>query len=286
MPEPLDRRLNAYRDDLADVRLEGLVVAERFVEGQAYHVTATIVPVHPRPSHDSALDTEALKGEIVRVFEIANGWAWAQLEGDGYVGYIPADMIGAGQSWPATHVITSPQVFAYTTPNGAAKPSATLLLGTAFAAIGESDDFLVLAEDGFVGKRHTASLGATEPDYIVTALSMLNAPYLWGGKSVHGLDCSGLVQLSLQRAGIKCPRDTDMQKRQLLGDLELGDDILDKLQRGDIVYWPGHVGIMIDSENMVHASGTLMATGIEPVAAVAERSRKGGPVVSAVKRFA
>ena len=127
--------------------------------------------------------------------------------------------------------------------------------------------------------------GGIEPDFVRTACAFAGAPYLWGGKSVRGIDCSGLVQLALLRAGIDCPRDTDMQARLLPGGVDVTDSGIDGLRRGDIVYWPGHVAIMLDASEAVHASGTLMCTGIEPIATIAERSRKGGPIVAAVKRL-
>jgi len=283
-----DHRLHAYRDDLADVRLEGQVKAARFVEGRAYRVVTELAPVHPRPSRDADLNTEALCGEAVTVFEVADGMAWCQLGGDNYVGYIPLHCLAVGAPVKATHKVATPQVLVYSNPDAASKPVQALLLGTRIRQVGESGGFLEIAGDGwsgFVSQRHVELLTAVAPDYAATAMMFMRTPYLWGGKSARGIDCSGLVQLSLLRAEMDCPRDTDMQARALPGDVEIDGKILDRLQRGDIVYWPGHVGIMIDDTNMIHASGTLAATGIEPVAAVAERSRKGGPVVHAVKRL-
>lgn len=286
MTGKLDRRLHAYRDDLADASLAGCVEATRFAEGQPYHVAVPIAPLRPQPSIEADLDTEALAGEAVTVFEVENGWAWCQLAGDGYVGYVPADMLAAGAPSAATHKVRARETIAYSEPTARSKPQRSWLFGAALQAVADApENFLELEDGTFVGSRHVEAIDAIAPDYVATAATMLGAPYLWGGKSIRGIDCSGLVQLSLQRAGIDCPRDTDMQAGALPGDLKITDNILRELQRGDIVYWPGHVGLMIDETQLIHANGTNMSTTIDPVELIAGRSRKVGPIVAAVKRL-
>jgi len=285
MAEVLDRRRHAYRDDLADAALQGRVAAGRFTTGQAYHVAVAIAPLHPEPSHSADLDTEALGGEAVRVFDAAGGWAWCQLVGDGYVGYMPVEMLAIGAPPAATHRMIAREAFAYHEPSARSKPMRSWLFGSRVSVIGTSDDFVELADGGFIGCQHLEAVDAIAPDYVKTALMMLGAPYLWGGKSVRGIDCSGLVQLSLLRAGIACPRDTDMQARELPGSQTVTDNSLDQLQRGDIVYWPGHVGVMIDNNQLVHANGSNMSTTVDAVTLVAQRSRQSGPIATAIKRL-
>ncbi|MBU2531934.1 MAG: C40 family peptidase [Alphaproteobacteria bacterium] len=286
MPDAPDRRLNAYRPDLADATLRGKVEAKRFTAADDFHVVASIAPVHVRPSACSDLETEALGAENVRVFEISDGWAWCQLAGDGYVGYLPADALAPGVAPAATHKVASAETFAYAEPTARSRRVRSLLLGTRLSVIGDTAAFFALAGGGYIGKRHAEDIGAVEADYVTTAMMLAGAPYLWGGKSVRGVDCSGLVQLALCRAGVACPRDTDMQARMLAGDLAVGADTLDELQRGDIVYWPRHVGIMVDRTNLLHANGTHMTTLVEPLTDVVDRSRGDGPVATAIKRLA
>lgn len=285
MVNALDRRLNAYRRDLADATLKGRVAADRFVEARPFHVVATLAPVLPRPSPDEELDTQALGFEAVRVFDVKDGWAWGQLGADGYVGYLPADLLAPGLPAAPTHKVASPHALAYAEPTARAKPLRSMLFGTTFHVCGEQGNFLDVAGGGYIGARHAEPLDAVTPDYVSTMQSFLGTPYLWGGKSAFGIDCSGLVQLALLRAGIACPRDTDMQQRDLGGDLEITPSILDTLQRGDVIYWLRHVGVMIDDTHLIHANGASMATTIDPVHEVAQRARADGGPVSAVKRL-
>jgi cell wall-associated NlpC family hydrolase len=149
-----------------------------------------------------------------------------------------------------------------------------------------TESFLELEAGGFIGLPHVATLGDRETDFVATAETLLRAPYLWGGKTVRGVDCSGLVQLCLDRAGIDCPRDTDMQQAELPGDLELDAETLPPLRRGDLVYWPGHVALMIDEIRAIHATAYVMSVTVEPVLDVAARARGDGPIATAVKRVA
>jgi len=282
---PLDRRRHAYRDDLADAALAGRIAPRRFVPGTPWHVVASVGPLFPRPEADGDRDTEALAGEPVTVFEVRDGWAWGQLARDRYVGYIAAADLAPGAPAVATHKIAAPAAFVYATPTARAAARATLLLGTRIGVRGDADGFFELGDGGFVRQTLAEPVDATEPDVAATAERLLGAPYLWGGKSVRGLDCSALVQLSLDRAGIACPRDTDMQIAELPGDVDFGGDELPPLQRGDLVYWPGHVAMMVDAVHAIHANGHACTVAIEPIADAAARARGAGQVAAAVKRL-
>jgi cell wall-associated NlpC family hydrolase len=281
----LDRRRHAYRDDLADKVLEGRVQAARFVEGEAWHVAAAKTPVFPAPRADGDRDTEALSGEAVTVFEVREGWAWGQLARDRYVGYLAEADLARGNPPAATHVVTSPQALVYAAPTARAPVVETRYFTSRVAACAEADGFIEVASGGFIGRPHVAPLTESDPDIVATAQKVLHAPYLWGGKTVAGVDCSGLIQLCLDRAGIDCPRDTDMQQADLPGDLEIGPEALPHLERGDLVYWSGHVAMMIDAMRAIHATAHVMSVTIEPILDIAARARGDGPIATAVKRL-
>ncbi len=272
---PPDRRLNAYRPDLADIRLKGRVAAAAFTEGEVRRVVTPTAPLRAVPRSDAPIDTELLLGETVRVFAVdGDGWAWAQGEGDGYVGYMPSTALGALAPAP-TDRVTALRTFVYPAPDLKLPPQAVLSIASRLALAGEAvtrgTRYRLLAGGaGAVVAVHVAPVEAPpEPDFVAVAERFVGTPYLWGGRSGLGVDCSGLIQLSLLLAGRAAPRDTDMQ-RDAVGDLVEGG-ISAPLGRGDLVYWQGHAGILLDGARLLHASGHHMAVVIEPFAEAVQR---------------
>jgi hypothetical protein len=264
----LDPRLHAYRSDVADIRLTGAVEAERFVEGERRQIVAAAAPIKRQPRPDAGLESEALRGETFIVFEDgAEGWSWGQLETDSYVGYVPTDALSASAPMPS-HRVTALRTFLYPGPDLKLPARACLSLGArlALAAAAETRGTiyrLLAGGEGAVVEAHVAPLDTPrENDFVAVAERFLGTPYLWGGRTSIGLDCSGLVQLSLMAGGHSAPRDTDLQETTLGRAVEAGA----ALHRGDLVFWPGHVAIMLDGEYMIHASGRHMAVVIEPLA--------------------
>lgn len=265
-----DRRLNAYRADLADIRLKGHVDAARFVSGAPAHVITPVIGLCPRAESGAGIDTELLFGEDVTVFDQRDGWAWVQARADGYVGYLPLSSLTEGFS-PITHCILAPRTFVYPEPELKRPPSFALSMGSRLAIAGEAETrgtrYLLLQGGGAVIANHCAVLGEwplTDP--VSVALRFLETPYLWGGRSGFGIDCSGLVQLAHQMTGRSAPRDSDMQ-RDGYG-IEIDQD---RLQRGDLVFWKGHVGMMEDEKTLLHASGHTMSMVREDFAKAVER---------------
>lgn len=266
----LDRRLNAYRPDLADARLEGQVEASRFVEGEAGTVAVPVADLRPRPDGSAGIDTQLLLGEPLRVFERRDGWAWVQAETDGYVGYMDdSQLVLPAQQ--TSFWITQPRTFVYPEPDMKRPRGPALSMGSRIAVAGEAETrgtrYLLLAGGGAVIAAHCALTGTTNgDDYVAIAARLLETPYLWGGKSAFGIDCSGLVQLSMMMAGRSAPRDSDMQAQGL------GEEIaFDQLRRGDLVFWKGHVAIMEDETMMIHANGHTMSVAREGLKAAVER---------------
>ena len=285
----LDARVNAFRPDLADARLEGKVEAIRFVAGEPRRIVVPITAIRRAPRSDAPVDSEALKGEIVRVFEeTVEGWAWVQLATDAYVGYVSSDALGPVDPAP-THRVTALRTFVYPAADMKLPPVAALSLGSQLA-LGQAAEtrnmpYFWLADfSGAVVARHVEPLDAPPvADFVAVAERFLNVPYLWGGRSSLGLDCSGLVQLSLAAAGIQAPRDTGQQEGAIGSPVEGGLD--GGLQRGDLIFWRGHVGILRDPATLLHASGLQMMVVSEPLAQVLSRYNAAGLVVSAVRRI-
>ncbi len=272
-----DGRVTPARPDLAAASLEGVVAAARFVEGRRMTVTAAVAPLRILPQPDATLHTEALRGEVLTVYEDHEGWAWAQLDHDASVGYLPSDALRAGTARP-THRVAALRTFLYPGPDMKLSPLDALPFGARVAAVGQHGDFTVLA-DGFVWNRHLTPVGSLETDPVAVAERFLEAAYLWGGRTSSGIDCSGLVQIAFGAAGITAPRDSDQQEEALGRPLPPGVP----LRRGDLVFWAGHVGIMRDGETLLHASGSAMAVTSESLMTVRIRRDRagGGPVTSA-----
>lgn len=263
----LDPRLNLFRPDLADVRLRGRVQAERYGTGEPASVIAPVADVKSAPDAAAGMDTQLLLGDAVDVFERRNGWAWVQARRDRYVGYVAETALGSPAAEP-THQVAVPRTFAYPEPDMKRPVTRCLSMGSRFREIGraetrglaysrtEAGDWVVLP--------HLEPVAATPPatDFVAVAESLLHTPYLWGGTSGFGIDCSGLVQLSLRMAGHDVVRDTDMQEADLGERIGQAD-----LRRGDLVFWKGHVAIMLDGSMMIHANGHTMTTALEPLAA-------------------
>ena len=285
----LDRRLTPARPDLAARHLIGQVEARVFVDPEPMRVVAPSAPLRREPRPDAPLDTEALCGEAVDVYERFEGWAWVQLRTDGYVGYLPDDALRPDALAP-THRVRALRTFVYPGPSMKLPPLAALSLGAGVAVSGESGEFLTLSEfgryaTGFVFAPHLAALETPEPDFVSVAELCLNAPYLWGGKTSLGLDCSGLTQLALAAAGIASPRDSDMLVREI-GEPVSFDDSLSGLRRGDLVFWKGHVGIMSDPDTLLHATAYSMTVMSEPLRTARDRIQaKSFGAITSIRRI-
>ena len=271
----LDPRITPARPDLAAKHLEGKVEAVRFAQGEDYEVIDAQAPVRRAPSPDAPLDTEALLGERVTIYEFNDeGWAWGQLAADGYVGWLPANALLKPRAAP-THKVTALRTLAFPGNSIKAPPVAAPPLGSRLSVLRQQDRFAV-ANIGFLPAGHLAPLDHAEADFVAVAERFLGTPYLWGGKTNYGLDCSALVQVALNACGVSCPRDSDMQERALGTPVDPA-----RLRRGDLVFWKGHVAIVHDEASFVHANGFHMQVAIEPIAeAIARIAAAGSPVTS------
>jgi cell wall-associated NlpC family hydrolase len=278
-----DRRLTPARADLAAEPLRGLVDAPRYAQGRGMRIIAASAPLRRSPQPDAPLETEALHGESVTVYDEQDGWAWAQLERDQYVGYLPGAALGAPSA--PTHRVAALRMHAYPGPAIKLPPRMALSLGAQLTIVGREGDFAV-SEDGlYVWSRSLTERSAHAPDIVAVAELFLETPYLWGGRTSEGVDCSGLVQTALTAAGVLSPRDSDMMEA-VVGEPIAIDDPAARLTRADLIFWKWHVGIMRDPVTLLHANGWHMKTVSEPLAQARERiAANGGGQVTSVRRL-
>ena len=272
-----DPRLTPARTDIAAASLKDQVVADRYVDAIAYQVCAGVASLRTEPRGDAMQDSQILFGERFAVYEEKDGWAWGQATRDGYVGYVDMDALSAPPI-PPTHRVSALRTYAFSGPSIKSAPHFLLSL-TAEVTV-ESDDgkLAKIARGGFVPSKHLRPIGECATDWVAEAERFLHAPYQWGGKESLGLDCSGLIQSSMIAAGLTCPRDSDMQEQALGHSIAIDPD---HLQRGDLVFWKGHVGVMVDARNLLHANAFHMATAIEPLSeTIARLTPQVGPVRS------
>jgi hypothetical protein len=278
-----DRRRHAWREDLAADALRGIVAVPRYVRGESARIIVPVTPVRSAPCADAGLDTEALLGAAVTVYDVLEGWAWVQLERDRYVGYVPKAAIGDRAVAP-THRVAALGTFVFPTADMKRPPTIRLTLGAEVTVVARQGDFHRLAGGGFAFCRHLCARDDCEPDFVAVAERLIGVPYLWGGRTPLGCDCSGLVQLALEAAGIDAPRDSDMQAGELGVPLSTSAD-LGGLRRGDLVCWPGHIGIMRDGVTLLHANAHHMAVASEPLADALTRIAATGTTPSTVRRL-
>jgi len=258
-----DPRLTPARADLAAEHLKGTVDSAQFVPATRMQVKAAIIPLRPVPKPDAGIDTVLLYGEGFDVYDMSEDWAWGQATRDGYVGYIPRAALSADMN-AATHTVTVPTTHLYPKADIKTEPVAALWMTSLVAPTAITEEFAAV-RGYYVPTQHIVPIDNTASDWVAVAETFLYAPYVWGGKTAAGIDCSGLMQVALARAGISAPRDSDMLRQ--FGEETSADD----LQRGDMLFWKGHVGVMADAETFLHATAFSMRVMREPVANTRKR---------------
>jgi cell wall-associated NlpC family hydrolase len=265
-----DRRLTLMHQGVAARALEGLVAAERFEDPQAMQVSAPAAPLRRHPQDDAEQESLLLFGERFDVLLEQDGHAFGQSARDGYVGWVAADALSAPVLLP-THRVAAIRTFGFSRPDIKSRPTGLYSLNALVTIEAEEGRFLRAARGGWFMAAHLAPIGRDhEADPAGVAMRFLGAPYLWGGRESLGLDCSGLVQQALLACGKACPRDTDMQAA-------LGAAVAPgELARGDLVFWKGHVAMMLDGERIIHANAHHMAVAVEPLAEATARIAAAG----------
>jgi cell wall-associated NlpC family hydrolase len=275
----LDPRVNPFRPEIAAKHLQGQVEAKRFVDGTLHQVVVPDAAIRREPNHEARLETEALLGDRFTVYEFGDeGWAWGQLQSDGYVGFIAAEALGPVGAAP-THKVAVRLTIGFPGPDIKLPPIAALPFGARIAVTRQDERFVVTESGLHLPSRHVAPVTAKERDFVAVAEQFLGAPYLWGGKTGDGIDCSGLVQVALQAAGIACPRDSDMQEMAPGKPVSRAE-----MRRGDLVFWKGHVAIARDPDTLLHANAHHMAVATELADEAIARIKAAGSTVTSIKR--
>lgn len=270
-----DKRLNAYRDDLADQSLQEIVVAQRYVEGSTASIAAHFADVYDRPADGAGLQTQFLNGHQVTVFERKDGWAWVQSQTDGYVGYLRLETIvdiDASAAKTPTHMVKAPRTFLYSDTDLKSPRSGYRSIGSKVIVVDRATtrgtDYAVLETGEAVIEKHLIDIGDWCSDPVSVAETLLHTPYLWGGNTGFGIDCSGLVSLANLLCGKTVLRDSDMQAASIGEVISLD---VDQLRRGDLIFWKGHVGMMANAKTLLHANGNTMNVALEPLSDAIER---------------
>ncbi|MGV6821084.1 MAG: C40 family peptidase [Parvularcula sp.] len=280
-----DPRITPARGDIAARVLKGQVNAKKFVDGELRQVATGVLPIRKNPASNAPQETQGLFGELFTVLDEQDGWAWGQAAYDGYVGYVETSALSA-KVFTSTHRVTALRTILFSAQDLKSVPVGIVSMG-ARLCLGEAEGpYRKDARGGWVWQGHTVACEVEGGDPVRFAEAHLGAPYLWGGRDSIGLDCSALIQNAWGATGAAIPRDADQQER-FFSDPSNGDILWPSagggswknlsFARGDLLYWPGHTGVMVDAETMLHANATHMATTKDPVRAIASQwqSEKG-----------
>jgi hypothetical protein len=270
----LDPRIHAVRRDIADICLADRVFAPHYARPHLCHCALPSAMLHEKPDAAAPAASQLLRGESFAVIDISGGWAWGYGLHDRYVGYVREEALGPVEE--PTHVVRAAEALVFAAPDIKSRVIARLPIGARFR--GQAQDGFVAGAGGYLHERHVRLLEERDGDPVAVAERLIGAPYLWGGRGAGGIDCSGLVQLAFGLSGISMPRDTDLQRVAIGQEIDAGDP----LRRGDLVFFPGHVGMMVDADRLLHANAHWMAVTVEPLADVVARAggAAGNPILA------
>ena len=269
-----DRRVTPARADIAAEKLRGEVEAPAYVEGIAFRAAAATA-IRFTPDATARQESQLLAGEPFTVYEIAGEWAWGQAELDDYVGYVAVADLTPGEPSP-THRVDARTSHLYPGPDLKLPVTGHVGFGTWLQVEAEEKGF-ARSDLGWIFAKHLAPIDRTRPDPIATALQFMGVPYLWGGRTADGLDCSALVQLAVQATGQWCPRDSDQQANFL------GQAVPDLAQarNGDLICFKGHIGFLVGTEQLLHANAFYMQVTLDPLDDVLPRAG----AITAIRRL-
>ncbi len=275
-----DPRIVAIRPDLADIAVAGQHFAPHYAAPMMRSGVLPAAVLRGSPSVEADPTSELLFGEGFALLDLTGGWAWGYCLSDHYVGYLAAEALAAPIA--PTHRVEMIEAILHSAPDAASGGPAVLPRGA--LVMGDVEGEWLATAHGYLPLASLVEVGAQDSDPAGRAEELIGTPYAWGGRTAKGIDCSGLVQLSWAAAGVQLPRDSDLQLAALGPDKDVDPA---QLARGDLVFFPGHVGIMADEKNLIHASRRWMAVNKEPLAdVIARAAAKGHDVpVTGTKRL-
>ncbi len=279
-----DPRVTPARGDIAADWLDGFLKADKFVKPKKSVITATAANLYKNPDYRTGIETQLLYGETFDILEEKDDWVWGQSQTDGYVGYIKAENISPEKVTP-THQVINIGAWALDEADMKSRPMKQHSFGSLVEVIDYDDKFYLLSDHTYMFAGHLRALDEPDADPVGHAFRFLGVPYLWGGRSCAGIDCSALIQLCHAQCGISMPRDADMQQKSV--GKALGTDFnAVSLVPGDLIFWQGHVGMMIDARNMIHANTRAMAVSIDELSEYAKfKGENERRPITAIKRI-
>jgi cell wall-associated NlpC family hydrolase len=284
MAEAADPRITPVRDDLAADGLRARFPGRRYSQGAANQVIIDGTPLRFSPDAGATTESQLVYGETFTVYENREGWAWGQNGSDGYVGYVPGSSLRAGVREPDHKVVTR-STFLYPAADIKAPPSAKVSMGAQLKIVDVDGDFVQTDAGAWVFAKHLVETSYIMPDLVATAFKFLGTPYLWGGRSCRGLDCSALVQFALGMAGIAAPRDSDQQAAAIGVEVPMANsNDLSGIEDGDLIFFPGHVGFYVEHWRFLHANAYDMQVSVNNLSDVLDRANKEGAGITCIRR--
>ncbi len=284
----MDPRITPASDDIAANWLRGQVEAVRYTPGSPRTVIRDGAPLRFTPDNNAGLESQLIYGEDFQVFKERDGWCWGQNLSDDYVGYVPAADLTENVFAP-DHQVAALHSHLYTEPDLKRPVAGILSMSARVKIVDVEGKFCRIASGHWLPSRHLVSLDYRTQDFIGTALKFIGVPYLWGGRTAFGLDCSSLVQLALRMAAITAPRDSDLQEAGpgAVGSLVEMDDEQDfsRLEEGDLVFFPGHVGLFVNGWRFLHANAFDMQVSLHGFSDVLDRANRDNAGVSSIRRI-